>query len=223
MGSDSGDSDEKPVHTVYLDSFWIDQTEVTNAMYAKCVDAGKCDSPNLTNSYTRSNYYGHSEFNDFPVIYVSWNDAKAYCEWRGDGTRLPTEAEWEKAAGWDDDKKQKRVYPWGDSISCSYANYFGKDGACVGDTTKVGNYPSSASFYGALDMAGNVWEWVSSLYQSYPYNAADGREDLNASGDHVLRGGSWRYFEDVVRVSDRYGFPPDYSGDYLGFRCVRSP
>jgi len=222
MGSEYGDADEKPVHTIYLDSYWMDKTEVTNAMYAKCADAGKCDPPNSTGSYTRSSYYGNSEFNDFPVIYVSWNDAKAYCEWREDGMRLPTEAEWEKAASWDDAKKEKRVYPWGDSISCSFANYWGKYGDCVGDTTKVSNYSSDASFYGLMDMAGNVWEWVSSLYLAYPYSASDGREDLTASGNRVLRGGSWYYYSYSSRSSFRFRLTPDSADDYVGFRCARS-
>ncbi len=222
MGSEDGANDEKPVHTVYLDSFWIDKTEVTNAMYAKCVEAGKCDPPYYISSYTHDSYYGNSEFNDFPMTNVTWYDAKAYCEWRGDGTRLPTEAEWEKAASWDDDKKEKRVYPWGDSIDCSFANYWGKDGGCTDDTTKVGSYPSGASFYGLLDMAGNVWEWVSSLYQSYPYSATDGREDLFASGSRVLRGGSWVFLDSGVRSSLRYRYSPDNTDYVIGFRCARS-
>jgi formylglycine-generating enzyme required for sulfatase activity len=217
MGSGSDE------HEVTLADFWIDKTEVTNAMYANCVGEGKCDAPNSMGSHTRSSYYGNLEFEDFPVIYVSWYDAKAYCEWRGDGTHLPTEAEWEKAASWDDTKKEKRVYPWGDSISCSFANYRGKNGGCIGDTTKVGSYPSGASFYGLLDMAGNVWEWVSSLYQSYPYSPTDGREDLSASGSRVLRGGSWNYSDGSARSANRSGGDPTYASlNYIGFRCSRS-
>lgn len=217
MGSDSGSDDEKPVHDVTLDSYWMDKTEVTNAMYAKCAQDGSCAKPSDTKRYGNSNHADH------PVVYVSWNDAKAYCDWRGDGTRLPTETEWEKAAGWDDDRKKKHVYPWGDIISCSIANYRGKAGACVGDTTKIGSYPSGASFYGLLDMAGNVKEWVSSLYQSYPYNATDGREDFSALGSRVLRGGSWMSDEGYLRVSYRDWNVPDDSYSIVGFRCVRSP
>ncbi|MCZ2122125.1 MAG: formylglycine-generating enzyme family protein, partial [Anaerolineales bacterium] len=224
MGSNTGESDERPIHTVYLDSYWIDKTEVTNAMYKKCVDAGKCNPPNSSKSYTRDSYYGNSEFNDFPVIYVSWNDAKAYCDWRGDGTRLPTEAEWEKAASWDDDKKEKRVYPWGDSISCSFANYWGKDGGCIGDTTKVGSYPSGASFYGALDMAGNVWEWVADWYNAAYYGSSPSSNPLGpTSGQYrVLRGGSWLNGNNYVRSSYRNWFTPDDPYIVFGFRCARS-
>ena len=107
MGSENGSSDEKPVHTVDLDAFWIDQTEVTNAMYARCVDAGECDPPSSFRSSTHDSYYGNPEFDDYPVIYVSWNDAIAYCEWAD--SRLPTEAEWEKAAGWNEDANRQGV------------------------------------------------------------------------------------------------------------------
>ena len=225
MGSESGNDDEKPVHTVYLDSYWMDQTEVTNAKYAKCVEAGKCDPPSSSNSYTRDSYYGNSEFNDYPVIYVSWNDAKAYCEWRGDGTRLPTEAEWEKAASWDDDKKEKRVHPWGDSIDCTFANYQGNNEACVGDTTKVGSYSSGASFYGLLDMAGNIWEWVADWYSETFYASSPASNPLGpASGQYrVLRGGTWGYYVGDVRSASRSGDYPTDVDDYVGFRCARSP
>jgi len=211
--------DEKPVHNVYLDSYWMDKTEVTNAMYAKCVEAGKCAPPNSTVSYTRPNYYGNPEFKDFPVIYVSWNDAKAYCDWAD--RRLPTEAEWEKAAGWDDEKKEKRVYPWGDSIDCTLANYWANNGACIGDTTKVGSFPSGVSFYGLMDMAGNVWEWVNSLYQSYPYSAGDDRENLSVGDSRVFRGGSWSDVDYYGRTSNRGGGSPRNSDNLIGFRCAR--
>jgi formylglycine-generating enzyme required for sulfatase activity len=220
MGSENGDDDEKPVHAVYLDAFWIDQTEVTNAMYAKCVAAGECDSPSLIKSDTRDSYYGDLEFDDYPVIYVTWNDAIAYCEWAG--RRLPTEAEWEKAASWEGKNRTKFVYPWGDSINCSQANYWGKDGGCIGDTTTVGSYESGQSPYGAYDMAGNVWEWVSSLYQSYPYSATDGREDLSASGSRVLRGGAWYDdYSSYIRTADRNEGDPTGSSGAFGFRCAR--
>lgn len=212
MGSDAGGTDEQPVHQVYLDAFWIDQTEVTNFMYAKCAEDGDCDSPVSTRSYTRDSYYGNPEFANYPALYVDWNQANAYCKWAG--RELPTEAQWEKAARGTDG----RTYPWGEDISCDKANY----SSCVGDTTKGGTYPDGASIYGALDMAGNVWEWVSSLYQAYPYDENDGREDLSASGSRVLRGGAWYYFDYDVRSAARNWDEPTNAYNVIGFRCALS-
>jgi formylglycine-generating enzyme required for sulfatase activity len=205
-------SDEQPIHKVTLDSFWIDQTEVTNKMYALCVQARACQPPSSTNSHTRKDYYGVSEFDNYPVIYVDRNKAKTYCEWAG--RRLPTEAEWEKAARGTDG----RTYPWGNDAPNSNLLNYNKN---VGDTTEVGKYPAGASIYSALDMAGNVWEWVSSLYQSYPYSASDGREDLNATGSRVLRGGAWYDLNSGVRSASRLEFTLNSYG-YFGFRCVIS-
>ena len=214
MGSEDGEENEKPVHTVYLDAFWIDQTEVTTAMYGKCVDAGVCDLPSSTKSSTRDSYYGNSEYNDYPVIYVFWNDTVTYCEWAD--RRLPTEAEWEKAASWNEETQAKHVYPWGDSIDCSQANY----GGCVGDTTIVGSYENGKSSYFAYDMGGNVSELVSSLYKSYPYHEIDGREDLTASGLRVVRGGTWNYSNNIVRSTRRNGTYSSRAYDNIGFRCA---
>ncbi len=225
---------EEPVHTVYLDAYWIDRTEVTNAMYAKCVDAGKCDPPNSTKSYTRNSYYGNSEFGDYPVIYTSWDDATAYCEWAD--RRLPTEAEWEKAAGWDEKYQSPRVYPWGDTFdgvkvnfcdtNCNYgwknADY--DDG--YADTSPVGNYPTGASFYGVYDMAGNVWEWVADWYDEnyYSNSPASNPTGLLSGEYHVLRGGAWSNLINNLRVSNRAGLNPDDVNLYdFGFRCARSP
>ncbi|MDI6768327.1 MAG: SUMF1/EgtB/PvdO family nonheme iron enzyme [Anaerolineales bacterium] len=210
--------DEEPPHTVYLDAFWIDRTEVTNKMYALCVAAGQCDPPGSSASYTHPNYYGNSQYDDYPVVYVSWDDASAYCAWRGDGTRLPTEAEWEKAARGTDE----RTYPWGNtSPNSSLLNY----NSIVGDTTAVGNYPSGASPYGAYDMAGNVWEWVYDWYQS-GYYATLGDNASNpqgpSSGDgRVLRGGAWGNLDGNVRSANRSGYYPSNSYYYIGFRCSR--
>ena len=116
-----------------------------------------------------------------------------------------------------------RVYPWGDGIDCSMANYGGTDG-CVGDTSMVGSYTDGKSPYGALDMAGNVWEWVSTLYSSYPYHASDGREDADASGSRVLRGGSWNVNGYEVRSAYRFiRYSPDDTYYDIGFRCATSP
>lgn len=212
MGSDTGESDEQPTHTVNLDAFWIDQTEVTNAMYAKCVEDGDCSPPASVKSYTHDSYYGNSEFDDYPVIYVDWNQANAYCSRAG--RRLPTEAEWEKAARGEDG----RTYPWGEDITCDKANY---DSSCIGDIAKVGSYLDGVSPYGVYDMAGNVREWTSSLYQAYPYDENDGREDLAAIGSRVLRGSTWFNNGNYVILSaNRYSVYPSTAFTDLGFRCA---
>lgn len=225
MGSDDGSGVEQPVHTVYLDAYWIDQTEVTNAMYERCVEVGICDLPYSFDSVTRKNYFWskNSSFADYPVIYITWNDAQAYCKWRG--VRLPTEAEWEKAASWDDDRKEQRIYPWGDEISCLFANYRNDEEACVGDTSEVGSYPLGASFYGLLDMAGNVDEWVADWYDDNFYNTSPKFNPTGPSSSSSysrgLKGGSWYDFDFFVRSSYRRGTSPSISIYGIGFRCAR--
>lgn len=191
--------DNTPQFSIALDAFWIDQTEVTNKQFAQCVSDGKCKAPLETTSPARSDYFGNPEFENYPVIHVEWEMAKDYCEWAG--RRLPTEAEWEKAARGTD----ARLYPWGnDPPNDILLNYNHN----TRDTTEVGKYPDGKSVYGAYDMAGNVWEWVSSLYLPYPYDSEDGREDLNAASERVLRGGSWYFEEGSLRSIFRFGVIP---------------
>jgi eukaryotic-like serine/threonine-protein kinase len=178
-------------------------------MYSKCVNDGTCDLPSDTRRFNNLDYANH------PVVFVNWYQANTYCSWAG--RRLPTEAEWEKAARSTD----ARSYPWGEGISCDKANY---NSSCVGDALPIESYPSGVSLYGAYNMAGNVWEWVSSLYKLYPYDANDGRENLNFSGDRVLRGGSWNNYDVDARSANRNWLAPTYSIgiSILGFRCARS-
>lgn len=221
MGSEMGDADERPVHPVYLDAFYIDMYEVTNAHFRLCVDAGACLPPAKAGSSTRAGYYDNPDFNDFPVMYVSWEMARAYCAWRG--AELPTEAQWEKTARGTDG----RTYPWGEGIDCQRANYYHKEGtdftACVGDTTRVGSYESGQSPYGAYDMTGNVWEWVAdwygaSYYRESPLNNPPGPESGNA---RVVRGGAWQFSDYLVRATRRYWFDPSNALENVGFRCAR--
>jgi formylglycine-generating enzyme required for sulfatase activity len=214
MGSTEGEADEQPAHTVTLDGFWIDRTEVTNAQYARCVAAGVCSPPWNSSSSTRKSYYGESQYDDYPVIFVNWNDATTYCEWAGG--RLPSEAEWEYAARGPDG----HIYPWGnDPPDDTLLNYDRN----VGDTTKVGSYPKGQSWAGALDMAGNVYEWVNDWYGDYP-SEPQVNPSAPAFGQYrVLRGGSWKdNLEDVRAAYRNYDIPVDGPATF-GFRCVVSP
>jgi eukaryotic-like serine/threonine-protein kinase len=222
IGSENGRLDELPVHTVYLDAFWIDRTEVTNRMYAMCAAKGACQW--ITNSNTNCNFshYGQSGFENHPVTCVDWNMAEAYCQWAG--RRLPTEAEWEKAARGTDG----RTYPWGNTFpTCKLANLFSlgfMTSRCVGDTTPVGSYPDGASPYGAWDMAGNAWEWVNDWYSATYYGKSPGSNPTGpTSGDyHVMRGVSWDNNVDVAHSAYRFGGPPSEGPYEPGFRCARS-
>lgn len=213
MGSDDGWESEKPVHTVGLKAYWIDQTEVTNAQYSLCVQAGACNPPSSPGSFTRDRYYNNTDFGRYPVISVSWYDAMAYCEWAG--RRLPTEAEWEKAARGVDG----RIYPWGENISCELANYID----CLGDTSPVGSFPTAASPFGALDMAGNVWEWISDWYYIRYYNNSPLDYPLgpDSGAYRVVRGGSWNDYEWYLRTTNRYSYFPDNKRVSIGFRCAQ--
>jgi serine/threonine-protein kinase len=201
---------ESPQHSVTLEGFWMDRTEVSNAQYARCVQDGICQSSRLAGDPTCNG-------DVYPVAGIPFQDAADYCAWAGG--RLPTEAEWEYAAR----GTEGRVYPWGDEFDCAGGN-FGDDLTGCDDghahTAPVASFPAGASWCGAQDMAGNVWEWVSDRFGDYPA-AAQTNPTGPSDGDlNLLRGGSWGYGRNGVRVAYRYPVPP--SADYLGvgFRCV---
>ena len=212
---------QEPQHDVYLNTYYIDKYEVTNDSYKTCVNASVCAPPVQTNSSSRSSYYGEYDFRNFPVINVDWIMANTYCEWRG--ARLPTEAEWEKAARDSDG----RTYPWGNDIDCTRANSVGgENGTCVGDTTDVGSYESGQSPYGAYDMGGNVWEWVvdwysATYYQNSPFENPHGPD----SGENrVVRGGAWADFTaSLVPSAYRLNLNPSHTSGIVGFRCAVTP
>ncbi|MBN1427405.1 MAG: formylglycine-generating enzyme family protein [Anaerolineae bacterium] len=210
---------EGPQHEVCPDAFWIGQTEVTNRQYAACVEAGACAPP------IDRTYFDDPAYADHPVIQIPWPDAMGYADWVGGS--LPTEAQWEYAArgldGW--------VYPWGDTFEKDRLNYCDvncdvyfwvdstyDDGYAL--TAPVGSYPGGASWVGALDMSGNAWEWVSSVFREYPYDAADGREDPGASGDHILRGGAFDISYLDARAAFRYRLAPGDICRGYGFRVA---
>ncbi len=220
--------DELPLHKVYLDAYWIDKTEVTNAQYEQCVAAGVCDPPGSILSASQSYYFGNTSFDSYPVVYVSWQNASKYCAWAG--RELPTEAQWEKAAR----GEGVRTFPWGDaSPTCDLVNGEVNGKMCVGNATEVGSYPSGDSPYGVLDMAGNVWEWVSDWYDKDYYNSQEFFENpLGPSTGiyRVFRGGSFlsRGYYGLRSAYRSYGLPGnlDYSGNRsasLGFRCAAPP
>jgi len=210
MGNNNGDSDEQPVHTAYLDAFYIDKYEVTNGLYKKCVDEGICREPdkNWNSSYEHSTFYGKQEYNEYPVLYISGAMANTFCQWRG--TRLPSDGEWEKAARGADG----RTYPWGESIGCQYATYQG----CTGDVQPVGSYEMGVSPYGAFDLAGNVWEWVSEYSDEY-FNSNE--YTYNDNNYQIIRGGSWNSADASLRTTNRDRLGTHIVTDGIGFRCAR--
>jgi len=211
-----GAANELPVHTVCISSFEMDSHEVTNAEYKECVDAAACTAPSDSSSDTRGSYYGAPAYDDYPVIYVNWNQATAYCAWAG--KLLPTEAEWEYAAR---GGLSGNRYPWGDSIGGTDANYLNSGDAWDNDTSPVGNY--AANGYGLYDVSGNVWEWVNDWSQSDYYSVSPTNDPPGpASGTaRVFRAGGWHNGPYALRVAYRPSVAPTSAYYDLGFRCAR--
>lgn len=225
VGSDQGERHEKPPHNVYLDTFYISRFPVTNAEYKKFVDATNRDVPFVNEGWAKPyNWDKQSRTHpkdkaNHPVVLVTWRDAVAYTEWAGG--RLPTEAEWEKAASWDEVKKGKRIYPWGKDFDASKCN---TDESKIGGTTPVDKYPQGDSAYGVGDMAGNVWEWCADWYDENYYKDAPAQNLKGPdSGQYrVSRGGSWDPHRVDARCAARNWFNPDNRGYNLGFRVAES-
>ena len=214
MGSDQGAADERPVHPVTLNAFFMDQYEVTNARYRKCVDEGKCTPPTIRGSFTRAAYFGNAEFDNYPVIKVTWNQAAAFCAWDG-GKRLPTEAEWEYAATGGDGRR----FPWGDEFNLDFLPARATDG----DTTEVGSHPQNISPFGVFDMAGNVVEWVADRYGAtyYGVSPAANPPGPETGSQRVLRGGSFGNPDGgFYTTTRRYHQGSNFHDVDIGFRCA---
>jgi serine/threonine protein kinase/formylglycine-generating enzyme required for sulfatase activity len=206
----------EPPQMLTVPDFYLDRNEVTNAQYRACVEAKACTPLSTIKSQNHPEYATQPEFDNYPVIYVTWKQATTFCGWAG--KRLPTEAEWEKAASWNGAKREKTVWPWEGEFNAKLLN---SDESGLGDTAAVGSYP--AELNGTFDMAGNVREWTSTIYKDYPYNASDGREDQDAPGSRVFRGGSWAQTGGKARAFVRdEGAQPDVPFNEVGFRCVAS-
>lgn len=211
MGGKDGADNEKPLHTIYIDAFYMDKYEVTNAQYRKFLSATGHKAPK---------YWDDPRYNapKHPVVGINWYDAMAYAEWAG--KRLPTEAEWEKAAR---GGLSGRKYPWGDKLTHKNANFGGTSGRDRWEhTAPVGSFPPNA--YGLYDMTGNVYVWCADWYdQGYYMNSPVSNPTGPDSGIlRVLRGGSWHCKDNCLRCAKRYGYHPLETYQLIGFRCVAS-
>jgi formylglycine-generating enzyme required for sulfatase activity len=215
MGSPAGDADEQPAHRVLVDSFFMDKYEVTVRQYGVFLQEAGGDRPSEWKTMNKTANQNR------PVMGVDWADAVRYCKWAG--KRLPTEAEWEKAARGTDG----RLYPWGNDPPTSLHANFGKTGSNDhGSLAPVGTLEHGKSPYGIYDMAGNVWEWVSDWYDDAYYKNSPPQNPVGPSmgGFKVIRGGSWASGPRNLRSADRYWDPPSFRSLYFpGFRCAKNP
>jgi formylglycine-generating enzyme required for sulfatase activity len=239
MGGTDGSDDEKPQSRLTLTEYWIGRAHVTVAQFAAFVKA--TSHKTQAEKDGRSNSWNGSTWNqvvgadwahpigpatntlgkeEHPVVHVSWDDAIAFCAWAANATgkaiRLPTEAEWAKAARGTDGRK----YPWGDGVPTTALANFNNT---LGTTTPVGRYsPGGDSPYGCADMAGNAWQWVNSLNKPYPYSATDGRESATDRGARVLRGGGFYFTDNYLRAANHGSLDPTNHSQSYGFRVCAS-
>ncbi|GAB4539150.1 MAG: hypothetical protein Fur002_03750 [Anaerolineales bacterium] len=209
MGRLNAKGTSGPQHVVYLDAFWMDRVEVSNAMYLMCMQAGGCTPLSSDNIWYRNWIY-----RDHPVVYVTWEQAKVYCEWAG--RRLPTEAEWEKAGRGTDG----RLYPWGDEPPTPSLANFAE--SLIQESVSVYRYPLGASPYGALNMSGNAREWTADWFDPEYYNASPYANPQGApSGtERSLRSGSYNEDGREILITKRYNHEPQSAGLSRGFRCA---
>jgi formylglycine-generating enzyme required for sulfatase activity len=230
MGSSpaDGEDNEQPQHIVTLNAFWIDVHEITNAQFAAFLNEAdnqteggapwlKTNDENIHIQQNEGEWISTPGFENHPVVGVTWYGARAYCLWYG--ARLPTEAEWEKAAR----GTNGQLYPWGDAPpTCDLGNYWVED-SCVGSTTPVGSYLAGRSPFGALDMAGNVWEWASDWYAPDFYSNSPAVNPIGprTGSTRVIRSGSWSNLASFARAGFRGFFDPASINYNVGFRCTQ--
>lgn len=218
MGSPAGSDRfaeqwERPAHEVTLNAFWMTQTEVTNAQYALCVQDSACVPVQEAASRTRGDYYTNPAYMNFPVVNITQPQAQDFCGWVGG--RLPTEAEWEYAARYND----SRLYPWGDEMEINRGSFGRPEG---NDTEPVFSYPNGASALGFLNLSGNVWEWIADWYDPNYYEDSPARnpQGPETGRERVVRGGAYGTDPQFVRAANRRGLNPDTGYDNVGFRCA---
>lgn len=228
MGRDDGPADERPAHTVTLPAYTIDRLPVTNEQFARFLEAAgthsaagerlyDIDDPDARIHRRAGAWRSDDGYENHPVVEAPWAGARDYCTWLG--KRLPTEAEWEKAARGTDGRR----YPWGNHPPDRSRAQFG---AGWNETASADRFPAGASPFGVLDMAGNAWEWVSSAYRPYPYRATDGREDLAAGPVRGTRGGGHDSAAEEITTTQRgrnLSRNPRSGHHNIGFRCAQTP